>query len=418
MSYIKDFAWKLTPFARAVFGASEKTVEDTATGNPVTFLTDLAKPLKSLLIPFTPVQSGTGDPSPQNIRPIVPWDGFKVFGSGQNIVTNNFTNGVLDLNTGAKTANPNYIISDYIPVVPLKSYYFKCPTVVSSELDICYYDKDKHYIGYADADGYVSCNAPGRSRKTPAGCYYVRIDTRNAQYNNDICINYPASVTGYVPAVGITETDVVFTSTVYGGEHEAVSGRLMNGWEIIDLGSLEWELHNNTANRQAWKAPITGIKRQSSWSTATQAICDSFKSVSYNSTWIPYVMAQTTEGNEMYFCVESNAYASAEEFGQAMTGKKLCYPLASPVLITTLTPQQINAIKGNNTIWSDANGSMTCVYLVSSKYADEHPVGGLGFGFGFGRGTPNEPDDPENPDEPEEPDIDDSENNQTEGEEP
>ena len=63
-------------------GASGKAVEDTATGNPVTFLTDLAKPLKSLLIPFTPVQSGTGDPSPDNIRSIVPWDGLTVYNSG------------------------------------------------------------------------------------------------------------------------------------------------------------------------------------------------------------------------------------------------------------------------------------------------------------------------------------------------
>ena len=62
--------------------AGGKAVEDTATGNPLTFLTDLARPLKSLLIPFTPKQTGSGDPSPSNIRPIAPWDGLTVYHSG------------------------------------------------------------------------------------------------------------------------------------------------------------------------------------------------------------------------------------------------------------------------------------------------------------------------------------------------
>ena len=61
-------------------------VEATATGNPLAFLTDIARPLKSLLIPFTPKQSGTGDPSPSNIRPILPWNGLTVFGGGKNML--------------------------------------------------------------------------------------------------------------------------------------------------------------------------------------------------------------------------------------------------------------------------------------------------------------------------------------------
>ena len=48
--------------ALAALSGGAAPVERTATGNPLTFQTDLSKPLKSLLIPFTPVQSGTGDP--------------------------------------------------------------------------------------------------------------------------------------------------------------------------------------------------------------------------------------------------------------------------------------------------------------------------------------------------------------------
>lgn len=59
-------------------------VEHTIINNPATFTTDMAKPLRKLLIPFTPVQSGSGDPSPTNIRPITGWTGLNIYQSGEN----------------------------------------------------------------------------------------------------------------------------------------------------------------------------------------------------------------------------------------------------------------------------------------------------------------------------------------------
>ena len=53
--------------------------EYTVTGNPVSFETNVAKPLTECLVSFSPVQSGTGDPSPENIRPITGWTGANVY---------------------------------------------------------------------------------------------------------------------------------------------------------------------------------------------------------------------------------------------------------------------------------------------------------------------------------------------------
>ena len=324
-----------------------KGVEDTATGNPVIFLTDLAKPLKSLLIPFTPVQSGTGDPSPDNIRPIVPWDGLKVWQSGKNILTGNFQNGVLALENGGTSYNPNYIVSDFIPVKPLTSYYFRCPTVVSSELDIVYYDKDKHYIGYTDADGYSSCNTPGRLRKTPAGCYYVRIDARNAQYNNDICINYPASVTEYVPVVGVTETDIVFPSPVYGGEHEAVSGKLT----VKRVGIFK-----------KWKDGIN----PSVGASYTRKIFNFDVPVKGAATYAYQrcnVAPQdwSTDEKTHFYIDENKAYLWLPNDTDGELEIQFVAVLVTPQEIQ-LTPQQITALIGNNTVWSDGNGDCEVTY--------------------------------------------------------
>ena len=59
-------------------------VEHTIINNPATFTTDMAKPLRGLLIPFMPKQSGSGDPSPDNIRPITGWTGLNIYRSGED----------------------------------------------------------------------------------------------------------------------------------------------------------------------------------------------------------------------------------------------------------------------------------------------------------------------------------------------
>ena len=54
---------------------------ETITGNPVSFSAKAA-PLRKLQIAFSPVQSGTGDPSPDNVRPISGWSSLTVYHSG------------------------------------------------------------------------------------------------------------------------------------------------------------------------------------------------------------------------------------------------------------------------------------------------------------------------------------------------
>ena len=65
---------------KASGGAVSPLVEATASGNPATFTTDVIRPLVACTVTFTPVQEGTGDPSPEeNVRPISGWDGVSVF---------------------------------------------------------------------------------------------------------------------------------------------------------------------------------------------------------------------------------------------------------------------------------------------------------------------------------------------------
>ena len=57
-----------------------------AEGAVATFADGTDLPLKNLMVNIEPVQSGTGDPSPSNIRPISGWDAVEVH-NGNTVVT-------------------------------------------------------------------------------------------------------------------------------------------------------------------------------------------------------------------------------------------------------------------------------------------------------------------------------------------
>lgn len=60
---------------------------DTATGNPIYFddgADDI--PVKELIVNLEPKQSGSGDPSPSNVRPITGYDGVTVTRTGKNLI--------------------------------------------------------------------------------------------------------------------------------------------------------------------------------------------------------------------------------------------------------------------------------------------------------------------------------------------
>ena len=99
-------------FVNAVSGNTPiPTVEATATGNPATFTTDISRNLTGFSIPFTAIQGGSGDPSPDNVRQITGWTGVNVTANGTTIPVTfpdeagMVYGGTLDLTTGVLTVD-------------------------------------------------------------------------------------------------------------------------------------------------------------------------------------------------------------------------------------------------------------------------------------------------------------------------
>lgn len=209
ISFEEDFLTEeeLLSFAGASGG---KLVEQTATGNPLTFTTNVTKPLKSLLIPWTPTQSGTGDPSPSNVRPIVGVDGVNVVHGGINAFDGEMELGTYNGNTGNKSDSSTRIrTKGAIPVKGGETYRFVTSRQSTFGISWLFYDKDDVFISNNNrADFGVGFDIP-----IPGNAFFMRFstwDNYGTVYGNDIGVNYPSSETAYVPYVPCTTYSVQF----------------------------------------------------------------------------------------------------------------------------------------------------------------------------------------------------------------
>ena len=90
-------------------------------------------------------------------------------------------------------------------------------------------------------------------------------------------------------------------------------------------------------------------------------MCDCYKSeLGTNSN--NNIICGYGKGNSGLVYIKDNRFTDKDDFVEAVGDYYIYYPLLEPQEIT-LTPQQITALIGNNTIWSDADGSMTATYL-------------------------------------------------------
>ena len=418
---LKRFTGYKRLLALSALSGGAAPVERTATGNPLTFETDLAKPLKSLIANFLPVQA-SGTPAPDNILPITGWDAVNVWSGGKNIFpVDNISRGYIN-SSGIFAEQRANALSDYIPYIYGQKITIYLDNAVNGSVwstGVAYYDENKNYISRDSQGGrqipYTFNVHSGQ------GFGYIRIwiNRDDVEHSVDELISYGLyaqfgdNFTAYEPYNG-TVYPASFPSTIYGGYVDMVTGEVWKTYDSVDLGTFDYVIEQTADEHQYFTVyyAIPNAKKVGNGVVSSYK-CSNYKTVNASAIYFG------TSGNYAISMVDSSPpgirirddrFETASELKTALDGVILYYDLASPVLITTLTPQQINAIKGNNTVWSDANDSCEVTYLVSAAYAENHPVGGLGSGLlGFGSGNPDagEPDEPGEPDDDnEQPDDD------------
>lgn len=355
----------------AVMDVKANALSATAAGNPVQFSPDehsIIKPVLTLL----PVQSGSGDPSPENIRPITGWTGAELGRAGKNLWSGDISaksaTAVYTFQDGTATFSRDYgrvqgfilskekfrkgtycISFDYSHEgvcdleLRISDEPFADDLSKSTKIDTWYSSENVRYTFTLEKDSFIGfvTNASG-----------VNITLANMQ------LEFGSIPTAFEPYQGDTFT-LNFGQTIYGGTLDWNKGEMVvnTGFAAFD-GSENWVVFTYADGRQSFYTSgsnaLPGIMPGTyiyvpgicSWSPSVDGYITDILRTDVDSAAIeikPDVLSKWGIGDLDTF----KARLAANHM-------QIAYKLANPITIR-LTPQQITALAGVNTVYGDAD---------------------------------------------------------------
>ena len=293
---------KATPQMDGLMSAADKAALDsvslpvTVSGNSVTFAAAAAGRPVDTVVHIEPVQSGSGDPSPSNVRPITGWTGAKVTRTGKNLLNwGEAVIGSINSATGAEMAATSRVRSGYIPALPGLTYIMSCET----GQDIIPY----FVVFYNENRERISDTSTSSVFTVPNSARWMRLVFRKSNSSDAFTAE---ELSGFHVQLEIGDTATSFQAfgsaytisfgsagTVYGGTLDVARGLL----------------------------------------TVTHGLIASYNEETLPGAWIS----------------DRDVYAAGTN---PTTGAQVVYELSAPA-VYQLTPQQMTALLGTNTVWAD-----------------------------------------------------------------
>lgn len=358
---------------------AEQLNEYEASGNPVVFETNVARPLQRLLLTLLPKQSGSCDPSPSNIRPLLPWGEVGTWTGGKNL----------------------FDITQY-------SYKYDSMTIdgaTSSIIDSSVYADNSSRIKFSQVFGVGTYTMKGNI--SGEGCKGLRL-LCSSQITGSVWNN---SYSAYWKNFG-SGNEITFTL----GEPSTIGLVLITGvaTEPSTISNLQLEVGSQSSsftpytpitphpvNLQGITPPVYGCELDLTtgevWGTYRRQVFDGDEALNEYGSYTGGIrlnsglLDDAVQGDRNAIAneavLELNVPSTINRFGFRISGGsgklaifvpdsmfdgeataakfktwlndnnlEICYTLATPVFLATLTPQQISAIVGVNTVWSDADG--------------------------------------------------------------
>ena len=326
-----------------------------ASGDIVTF-EDGAEdiPLRECMVQIEPMQSGSGDPSPDNVRAISGWTCVKVSRTGKNLIPNI-----------KSQLSETTIMLGQTEGASVHSLFLKAGTytltVIGTVNGSIYVDSEKTLNGRLGS-------MPNCTFTLPEDDYIsLRIYLSagiNADTISSFQLEFGSTATAYEPHQSQTY-DITFPAeagTVYGGTLDVVNGVLTADRAMVDLGTLNYSRTSGsdgtfvftTGGFAGRKTGIANIISDclltttiTSWTNAkpNNSICGSATSITV--------------------VIRADNYENADDLKTALNGHHAVYELAAPVTYT-LTPQEIRTLLGTNNIWADT-GDTAVTYPADTK---------------------------------------------------
>jgi hypothetical protein len=387
-SYYPSRVW--TPFVRGngwttQDGGEEQGVPKTVSGSLLRITDALAGDVSALSVAINPVQSGSGDPAPDNVRPISGWTQVKVTRTGKNLLpkmvagtyTNNGGTIVVDEN-GVATMSGTTTATGNVATIPLST-----PLVITQEMvDAGLY----YHINNSDANAVIAANLESSGGVSAASLAFTpvnrisgafgaasvgkRIDRVRFWISSGVTLSgtyapsfeFSSAASDYEPYSGTTLT-IDLDGTIYGGTLDVLTGVLTVNKGIVDLGSLSWEKFNGTQTAY-FRASVPGIKPAASSLIPDGISCSAYQPtgstyVSYSA--YPYSIGVTSTQTANYIYVQDLRWNNADDFKTNASGVMFVYPLKNPQTYQ-LTPTEVSTLLGANNIWADT-GDTTMTYM-------------------------------------------------------
>lgn len=343
-------------------------VTETASGSIASFDDGADNvPVKSLVVNITPKQSGTGDPSPTNIRAISGFTEANIIRSGKNMAGGFRTGYTVNTTTGEVTVAGNYDwISNKIKVggKPFALTVVDKGNMTNGSINIARYKADGSFYNWTNI-GYFTSTIPFTRLYNAEVVDSIIIfgyqsGGASAITTAQFQVEFGTAATEYEPYNGDTY-NVSFGSagTVYGGTLDVTSGMLTVTRKNVDMGSLNWEYNTGGVY---FTVPLTDCIDKTP---------DLMTSIGYipKTYWSAF-----SSGEDMSIFKDTNgrlylknaAYTDAATFKTAMTGIQLVYPIKNPISVQ-LTATEVRTLLGNNNIWSDTGSVASLDYRADTK---------------------------------------------------
>lgn len=294
-------------------------------------------PLSRFIANITPIQAGSGDPSPSNPRPIIGWSECKVTRCGKNIFDNVYQDITSTIQyRHIKVNNGTYTMSS------------NCPLSSSNSSNIFF------LAGYVTSGASTSTNgvSNGVPRTVTTNDGYITVGYRSAgnvnPANYESQIENGSTATAYAPYTEQTATIDL------GGTYYLATLNVLTGLLTV-LGLLTTYDKNSS-----WTRNTSGIF----YTDAPNGIDDLYISNMFE-CFLPKGSSNALKNgqcrlntNSRYINFKVTSCDTVDDF-KAFLGDntiQIVYTLATPVTYQ-LTPAQLTQLLGENNVWADSGDS-------------------------------------------------------------
>jgi hypothetical protein len=348
-----------------------KTVSS-ASGAIATFDTDLTDNLVKCVANIQAVQSGTGTPSPDNVRSISGWQNVNVvkFAVKGNIpsdirVYERWIN--QNINKWASSSNARSVA---IPCQPNTTYTitgysdqqtaYKFATIRISTLpddNVTQYDVYQlaYFTGYSEV-----------------GKAYTFTTDSQATY---IVIQLASAYADYFVENGTVAPSTLVTvslgQTVFGGNLNVLSGVLTITHKGFDFGSVTWEKYTGRTY-PIFRTEVSDIKIGTTGDFIVYSSCYEARGTSGSASFGDNVsnnlkICSQTSANRIMI-MDNNVTGSADDFKTLRTGQTIVYELATPTTVQ-LSSNQIATLLQNNILADTGDIDVEFLETVGNKIA-------------------------------------------------